>query len=147
MQTAKVAKLAKREKMKNGKTRGCHWLLTLNCKTYLRTFLRAHLRAFLWVTHLETVSLSWVYPSFSDATVSPIFLSLHLFFCCLKFFPWSSDRLFLSLSVFVSFPPFWAAAPKGTKSCRTQGTFVHSSVCSFVCPPRPSQAWNLPSQA
>ena len=28
--------------------------------------------------------------------------------------------------------PFWAAAPKGTKSCRTQGTFVHSFVCPFV---------------
>ena len=35
--------------------------------------------------------------------------------------------------------PFWAAAPKGTKSCRTQGDF-RSSVCayirSFVRPPQ-----------
>ena len=35
--------------------------------------------------------------------------------------------------------PFWAAAPKGTKSGRTQGTFVHPFVCSS--PPRPSRAW------
>ena len=44
---------------------------------------------------------------------------------------------------------FWAAAPKGTKSCRTQGDFC-SSFRPFVrpfVPPRPSQAWNLPSQA
>merc|ERR1712105_406691 len=27
---------------------------------------------------------------------------------------------------------FWTAAPRGTKSCRTQGTFVHPFVCSFV---------------
>ena len=34
---------------------------------------------------------------------------------------------------------FWAAALKGTKSCKTQGTFVRSSVHSFVCssPPGP----------
>ena len=32
--------------------------------------------------------------------------------------------------------PFWAAAPKGTMSCRTQGTFVRLSVCPFV-PPHP----------
>ena len=32
--------------------------------------------------------------------------------------------------------PFWAVAPKGTKSCRT---FI-CSVCSFVRPLRPSQA-------
>ena len=36
---------------------------------------------------------------------------------------------------------FWAAAPKGTKSCRTQGDF-RSSFRPFV-----SQALNLPSQA
>ena len=33
---------------------------------------------------------------------------------------------------------FWAAAPKGTKSSRTQGdfpSFVHLSVCLFVHPP------------
>ena len=38
---------------------------------------------------------------------------------------------------------FWAAAPKETKSCRTQGdfcSFVYSFAHSFVCPPRPSQA-------
>ena len=33
---------------------------------------------------------------------------------------------------------FWAAAPKGMKSCRTQGP-IHLSVRSLV-PPRPSQA-------
>ena len=32
--------------------------------------------------------------------------------------------------------PFWAAAPKRTKSCGTQGTFV----CLSVFPLRPSQA-------
>ena len=41
---------------------------------------------------------------------------------------------------------FWAAVPKGTKSCRTQRDFF-LPVCSFVSPPRPSQVWNLPSQA
>ena len=35
--------------------------------------------------------------------------------------------------------PFWAAAPKRTKSCGTQGTFVCLSVRAFI-PPRPSQA-------
>ena len=37
---------------------------------------------------------------------------------------------------------FWAAAPKGTKSCRTQGTFVRSFVRLSIrsSPPRPSQA-------
>ena len=44
----------------------------------------------------------------------------------------------------------WAVAPKGIKSCRTQGYF-RSSVCpfirSFVCLLLPSQAWNLSSQA
>ena len=30
--------------------------------------------------------------------------------------------------------PFWAAAPKGTKSCRTQGEFVHPSVRPSVRP-------------
>ena len=29
----------------------------------------------------------------------------------------------------------WAAAPKGTKSCRSQGDFC-SSVCPFVSPPQ-----------
>ena len=53
----------------------------------------------------------------------------------------------------LTFCSFWAAAPKGTKSCRTQGDFrscvrscVRSSIRPFV-PPRPSQPWNLPSQA
>ena len=32
---------------------------------------------------------------------------------------------------------FWAAAPKGTKSCRTQRTFVYLSVRSFVRPSAP----------
>ena len=55
------------------------------------------------------------------------------------------------------YPPvwiaFWAASPKETKSCRTQGTFVRSSVlcsfvCSFVClsPPRPSQGLSIESR-
>ena len=35
-------------------------------------------------------------------------------------------QLILSISI-----AFWAAAPKGTKSCRTQGDF-RSSFCSFV---------------
>ena len=39
---------------------------------------------------------------------------------------------------------FWAAAPKGMKSCRTQGDFWWS-ICPSISPPRPSQAWNLPS--
>ena len=34
-----------------------------------------------------------------------------------------------------AFFSFWAAAPKGTMSCRTQGTFVRPFVCSFVRPP------------
>ena len=46
---------------------------------------------------------------------------------------------------------FWAAAPKGMKSCRTQGglSFVCSFVSSFVRPSvrPPSQAQNQPSQA
>ena len=42
---------------------------------------------------------------------------------------------------------FWAAAPKGTKSCRTQGDF-HSSVRPFICPSPPlHQASNQASQA
>ena len=46
---------------------------------------------------------------------------------------------------------FWAAAPKGTKSCRTQGDF-RSSVRSIVRPPpqasnQASQGSNLASQA
>ena len=42
---------------------------------------------------------------------------------------------------------FWAAAPKGTKSCRTQGGF-RSSVRSIVRPPlQASQVSNLASQA
>ena len=43
-----------------------------------------------------------------------------------------------------------AAAPKGTKSCRTLGDFslfVRPSVCPSIHPPRPSQACDLPSQA
>ena len=47
--------------------------------------------------------------------------------------PFSFPSLFL-----LSFS-FWAAAPKGTKSCRTQGDFrssFRSSVCPFV-PPGP----------
>ena len=36
-----------------------------------------------------------------------------------------------SFHTYGEFFPFWAAAPKGTKSCRTQGDFC-SSVCSFV---------------
>ena len=42
----------------------------------------------------------------------------------------------ICLSVFLS---LWAAAPKGTKSCRTQGTFVRLSIRPLVrpsvCPP------------
>ena len=47
---------------------------------------------------------------------------------------------------------FWAAAPKGTKSCRTQGEFlsvrpfVRSSVRSSVPPRGLSQAQGGPSQ-
>ena len=43
---------------------------------------------------------------------------------------------------------FWAAVPKGTKSCRTQGDF-RSSVRSFVHPfvYQAPQASNLASQA
>ena len=37
--------------------------------------------------------------------------------------------------------PFWAAAPKGTESCRTEGEsvrlFVRLSVCPYVHPPLP----------
>ena len=32
---------------------------------------------------------------------------------------------------------FWAAAPKGTKSCRTPGESVRQSVCTYVCPSIP----------
>ena len=32
---------------------------------------------------------------------------------------------------------FWAAAPKGTKSCRTQGESVRPSVRPYVRPPPP----------
>ena len=58
----------------------------------------------------------------------PLFLSL-------------SRPLSLYPSLFSSLPPsllpFWAAAPKGTKSCRTQGTFVRSFVRPFFCPSTP----------
>ena len=39
-----------------------------------------------------------------------------------------------------------ASAPKGTKTCRTQGNF-RLSVLPSIHPSRPSQAWNLPSWA
>ena len=58
----------------------------------------------------------------------------------------------LGFFVFLALVAFWAAALKGTKSCRTQGDFrlsIRLFVRSFV-PPRPSyqglQASNLASE-
>ena len=79
-----------------------------------------------------------------------IFWLRYLFYCLFNRVLLRDSRArFVSTSVALVILPlftFWAAAPKGTKSCRTQGTFVRSFVRSCV-PPRPSRAWNLPSQA
>ena len=37
------------------------------------------------------------------------------------------------MTVISRFIVFWAAAPKGTKSCRILGTYVYLSVCLFIC--------------
>ena len=47
---------------------------------------------------------------------------------------WSAIPVAL-LCMVVNWNERQGSAPKGTKSCRTQGTFVHSSARSSICPP------------
>ena len=70
----------------------------------------------------------------------------------------SAGRSAPSVGLSVFFMNFWAAAPKGTKSCRTKGDFCSSvrslvppvpDICPLrpeICPLRPSPSLNLPSQ-
>ena len=75
----------------------------------------------------------------SISTISPIPLHLQFSFFSFLLFLFSISSI-SSLTSYPSvlFPSFWATAPKGTKSCRTQGDFhscVHQFVSLLVCPP------------